>query len=821
VILFHYSGSNRRIKALFEAGINVDVRNEYGQSALLLAASHGHSSSVSYLLSIGADHKICDNAGVYISFSVPFSSSFSSSSSSSSISSTSTRTPSSSSSCCGLAHTQTITHTGNDSRHQEISIQDYINKYWEVRDSKNSINDDNEIREIEGKEEKIEQNIIFYSLRSPHSNYNGNQDFEKKNSVITFDKMKKDVIEDVDIIKNGREIDDKDGNYNMNNDNNVPDFDDDDKKNLNISNDKKDDNGNHDYSYDEDEIVGYSCNNISNIKSIKTNNDDNDNYNNNNDDNDDPSGDVQVLTFEELNLSDEKKLKSASPVVDSVKTVNYQMEKISDSHVRVVGVGKGKGVGDKEGVGKRMKEGRPIEEVTEAVTGIGIEIKIKTGKMTGIEGETIIETTKDKEIEIRTIAGLEREGKTSTMKIPSVTYLIPPYATHPGASSLYIDDVFSELFLLQLESLFSRLPVAVPERGAIECASRSYYCDSIGWVTEAIAKALICLKHTEIANRCDDFHVCFNVEKSDRMEMVREKENVEMFKDTGYMKCGGVRGDREEQGQGVKEGEGGREGEREGERKGAGGVEDGDGGWDNEEMHAGTGKTRNGAQPTSHSMVTQALPNMRFLNYSIIGSSSPPHVDLSRRTKDNRRSTHTFLLYLADCHEGGETRLLRSVNPRHAKGSVNGGSVEAEVGSNDDSCEEKGRVGKKSDGDNNNSNNNNSNQNKYSSSNIDADIRNSNNNSNNSEKNNSSNINADITNHDNHSNSSSNSNSNSSTTPHKTSREGEGSSDTGENVLSCIAPRRGRLLIFPHNCPHEGAQTISLPKILLRGEMIG
>ena len=39
-------------------------------------------------------------------------------------------------------------------------------------------------------------------------------------------------------------------------------------------------------------------------------------------------------------------------------------------------------------------------------------------------------------------------------------------------------------------------------------------------------------------------------------------------------------------------------------------------------------------------------------------------------------------------------------------------------------------------------------------------------------------------------------------------------------VMAAIQPRRGRLLVFPHLCPHKGDDTISLPKVLLRGEMV-
>jgi hypothetical protein len=43
-------------------------------------------------------------------------------------------------------------------------------------------------------------------------------------------------------------------------------------------------------------------------------------------------------------------------------------------------------------------------------------------------------------------------------------------------------------------------------------------------------------------------------------------------------------------------------------------------------------------------------------------------------------------------------------------------------------------------------------------------------------------------------------------------------SGDGNRVLARVAPVRGRLLLFPHRCPHEGAPTESLPKLLLRGE---
>ena len=40
------------------------------------------------------------------------------------------------------------------------------------------------------------------------------------------------------------------------------------------------------------------------------------------------------------------------------------------------------------------------------------------------------------------------------------------------------------------------------------------------------------------------------------------------------------------------------------------------------------------------------------------------------------------------------------------------------------------------------------------------------------------------------------------------------------NILAEIKPKLGRLLVFPHMCPHSGATVTEVPKLLLRGEMI-
>eukprot|EP00977_Amphora_coffeiformis_P012733 scaffold3224_cov158-Amphora_coffeaeformis.AAC.22 len=100
------------------------------------------------------------------------------------------------------------------------------------------------------------------------------------------------------------------------------------------------------------------------------------------------------------------------------------------------------------------------------------------------------------------------------------------------------------------------------------------------------------------------------------------------------------------------------------------------------------------------------LPFMRFLCYHESGTILAPHVDLCREDFDSgKQSTHTFILYLSDCVEGGATILL---------GSVSGS----------------GR----------------------------------------------------------------------------------------DEKLAVVRPVRGRLLLFPHACPHEGEKVVDLPKLLIRGE---
>ena len=113
---------------------------------------------------------------------------------------------------------------------------------------------------------------------------------------------------------------------------------------------------------------------------------------------------------------------------------------------------------------------------------------------------------------------------------------------------------------------------------------------------------------------------------------------------------------------------------------------------------------------------TNTQPHMRFLNYVQIGGFLPAHIDLSKTDGKGRVSTHTSILYVRDCGEGGETALLRSLTPTAA-------AADAMPAARD------------------------------------------------------------------------------------------------LMFPLPVTPRRGRLLFFPHACPHEGRACASVPKLLLRGEL--
>ena len=307
----------------------------------------------------------------------------------------------------------------------------------------------------------------------------------------------------------------------------------------------------------------------------------------------------------------------------------------------------------------------------------------------------------------------------------SITRLIPANSPHSGASAFYLDGAFSSAFLLRLDELYSVLPVAAAERGAGECASRAYFCDAMGWVTDGLAEAL---KHLTSAasNKCSE---------------------IENWK----RKSGHDYGDGDDDS----------------------GISGNNNDFDIFYPATATATAADAEHSehtdnrhtlhTPHTPVTRALAHMRFLRYSTVGASSPPHIDLSRRV-NGQNSTHTFLLYLTDCEAGGETRLLRAVNPKCIKGPPKAPPKDPLNDPLDDplsdplndplqgplKCSKAKNKHKLVDVD--------------SFANIHDDLR--------------------------------------------------------SNVLATISPRRGRLLVFPHSCPHEGASAVSLPKILLRGEMM-
>merc|ERR1712151_689832 len=61
-------------------------------------------------------------------------------------------------------------------------------------------------------------------------------------------------------------------------------------------------------------------------------------------------------------------------------------------------------------------------------------------------------------------------------------------------------------------------------------------------------------------------------------------------------------------------------------------------------------------------MLAEAMPRMKFLHYPRPGGELPPHVDLHRVDSTGRQTTYTFLLYISDCSEGGETALLECLD---------------------------------------------------------------------------------------------------------------------------------------------------------------
>ena len=165
---------------------------------------------------------------------------------------------------------------------------------------------------------------------------------------------------------------------------------------------------------------------------------------------------------------------------------------------------------------------------------------------------------------------------------------------------------------------------------------------------------------------------------------------------------------------------------------------------------------------------------MRFVRYKFVGGDLAAHIDLSRTdAADGTISTHTFLLYTTDNKIGGATALLRTlpcVRGAKKEGKKGGKKVldeaaRAEAETKGGAAEGGGVEGRAAE-------------------------------------------------------------------PPGGTGEGGGDStiagtaiadgiwhDDGE-LLASVSPRRGRLLVFPHVCPHEGRPVSDVPKVFLRGECV-
>jgi hypothetical protein len=86
----------------------------------------------------------------------------------------------------------------------------------------------------------------------------------------------------------------------------------------------------------------------------------------------------------------------------------------------------------------------------------------------------------------------------------SVTSLIDSNSNHPGAGSFYIDNAFSEDFMIKLEELFKIIPVEPPQK--ISCSERSYFCDLQGWVISSLELAVSKAKEM-IDNKYEIFNI--------------------------------------------------------------------------------------------------------------------------------------------------------------------------------------------------------------------------------------------------------------------------------------------------------------------------
>ena len=174
-------------------------------------------------------------------------------------------------------------------------------------------------------------------------------------------------------------------------------------------------------------------------------------------------------------------------------------------------------------------------------------------------------------------------------------------------------------------------------------------------------------------------------------------------------------------------------------------------------------------------IIVRVLPWMRFLEYTEPNGSLGPHTDALIRCKEtNVWSTHTLLLFCSDCDVGGETTLL----PEDAKATrlrkrklQKAMSAAAEV--------------------------------KSAIANINTSSDDGSSSSINNEKNSASRLER------------------LQTTLHSIEQNiAAMNEESATKQAFPVKPKCGRIFFFPHECPHEGRPTVSVPKIFLRAELI-
>jgi hypothetical protein len=86
-------------------------------------------------------------------------------------------------------------------------------------------------------------------------------------------------------------------------------------------------------------------------------------------------------------------------------------------------------------------------------------------------------------------------------------------------------------------------------------------------------------------------------------------------------------------------------------------------------------------QPNSSRLRCHVFRYQRFLEYTKVGSQLDPHTDGNKVCDDTQlTSTHTLLLYLTDCSEGGETLVMtRCAREILTTGSTNDGTLNGEI----------------------------------------------------------------------------------------------------------------------------------------------